>query len=90
MSAQMHICSCGERYFSLKGAIDCERSHVKARGQSKNTELRRLLMDCAEKLNFYRAQHSGEYVGGVEYTELQRRIVAALTALGQDQPDARK
>jgi len=43
-------------------------------------ELRQLLMNCADKLQRYRHEHSGEYIGGVEYTELQRRIVAALDA----------
>jgi len=51
-------------------------------------ELRTLLMDCAEKLNLYRAQHSGKYVGGVEYTELQRRIVKALDEIRADEPSA--
>lgn len=49
-------------------------------------ELRQLLMDCAEKLNLYRAQHSGEYIGGGEYTELQKRIVATLDLL-RDAPE---
>lgn len=31
-----------------------------------------------EKLALYRAAHSGEYLGGVEYTELMRRIDAVL------------
>ena len=44
-------------------------------------EIRELLMDCADKLLRYRREHSGEYVGGVEYMELQRRIVAALDRL---------
>lgn len=52
-------------------------------------ELRTLLMDCAEKLNLYRAQHSGEYIGGVEYTALQRRIVKALDDIRADEPTAR-
>lgn len=43
-------------------------------------QLRQLLMDCADKLIRYREQHSGEYIGGVEYMELQKRIVAALEA----------
>lgn len=25
----MHQCSCGERYHSARGALDCERSHVR-------------------------------------------------------------
>jgi hypothetical protein len=51
-----------------------------------NGELRQLLMDCAEKLNLYRAQHSGLYVGGVEYTDLQKRIARTLDLL-RDAPE---
>lgn len=40
-----------------------------------------LLIDCSLKLRMYREQHSGNYVGGVEYTELQRRIHAEHEAL---------
>lgn len=38
----------------------------------------KLLKDCKEKLSLYRAEHSGAYVGGVEYTELIARINAYL------------
>ena len=41
-------------------------------------DLRPLLRLAKEKLQLYRAQHSGEYVGGVEFTDLMRRIDAAL------------
>jgi hypothetical protein len=40
--------------------------------------LSQLLLDCADKLSRYRYEHSGAYVGGIEYTELQRRIARAL------------
>jgi hypothetical protein len=40
--------------------------------------MRQALLDCKEKLQLYRAQHSGVYIGGVEYMELMRRINAAL------------
>lgn len=42
------------------------------------TELHQLLTDCREKLQLYRDQHSGEYIGGVEFTALRGRIDAAL------------
>jgi|GEM_PF-5159074 len=41
-------------------------------------ELRMLLAKARDKLALYRADHSGEYVGGTEYTELMRQIDAAL------------
>lgn len=43
------------------------------------TQLENVLLQAREKLELYRAQHDGNYVGGVEYTELMRRIKAALT-----------
>ena len=42
--------------------------------------LRTALGYAREKLEFYRAQHSGEYVGGIEYTALIRMIDEALTS----------
>jgi hypothetical protein len=44
----------------------------------QNMAMRQALLDCKEKLQLYRAQHSGVYIGGVEYMELMRRINAAL------------
>lgn len=49
---------------------------------SKSTEL--LLRDCKEKLEYYRARYGGEYLGGVEFSELMRRIDAHLAS----QPEA--
>lgn len=37
-----------------------------------------LLERASEKLALYRAQHSGEYIGGVEYQNLQDNIATAL------------
>lgn len=31
-----------------------------------------------EKLKLYRMEHSGEYIGGVEYTDLQERISGSI------------
>ena len=41
-------------------------------------DLKELLADCKVKLAHYREQHSGEYVGGVEYTEIMARIERAM------------
>ena len=41
--------------------------------------LRLLLSLARDLLALYRAEHSGEYVGGTSYAELSRRIDAALT-----------
>ena len=40
--------------------------------------IRQTLIDCREKLTLYRQQHSGEYIGGVEYTQLLNSIDIAL------------
>lgn len=42
-----------------------------------------LLQECKTKLQLYRDQHSGQYVGGVEFTVLRRRIDEALQELKQ-------
>lgn len=42
--------------------------------------LRGTLIAAEAKLKLYRAEHSGEYVGGVEYTNLMRQIEEVLTA----------
>ena len=46
--------------------------------------LRDLLGDCRTKLTFYRKAHSGEYLGGVEYSELMHRIDRELGILAKD------
>jgi hypothetical protein len=52
-----------------------------------NQELAQLLSFCEQKLRLYREAHGGEYVGGMEYTALQRRIGDAIRELGRpDQP----
>jgi len=33
-----------------------------------------LLENCKYKLRLYRAEHSGEYIGGTEYSELIKQI----------------
>ena len=41
--------------------------------------LRSALASAKEKLKLYRAAHSGEYIGGMEYVMLMQKIDAALT-----------
>lgn len=40
-----------------------------------------LLEQCREKLRLYRKQHTGEYVGGVEYTLLDKQLEQLLISL---------
>jgi hypothetical protein len=48
------------------------------RQQQKISRLRGTLVAAKQKLGFYRREHGGEYVGGVEYTELIRQIDEVL------------
>lgn len=45
---------------------------------TREQKLAEVLTQAREKLKLYRAVHSGEYLGGVEYSELMRRIDEAL------------
>lgn len=54
--------------------------HQNVRLRAENQKLRAALFQAAEKLALYRGTHTGEHVGGVEYTELMRRINAALSS----------
>lgn len=40
--------------------------------------MRSALINAKEKLGLYRCQHSGDYIGGIEYTQLIRMIDEAL------------
>lgn len=46
-------------------------------------KMKAALIQARAKLELYRAAYGGEYVGGVEYSELIHRIDAALGDLGQ-------
>lgn len=47
--------------------------------ESENQTLRLRLQEARHKLTLYREAHGGAYLGGVEYSELMRRIDAALS-----------
>lgn len=49
--------------------------------EAGNAHLRRLLEAAGKKVALYRKQHSGEYVGGMEFNELMRQIHEALPQL---------
>lgn len=46
-----------------------------------------LLKACREKLRRYRAEHSGEYIGGMEYTQLIGELDEAIKHLEFVQSD---
>lgn len=46
--------------------------------EAKIERLREVLISAKEKLALYRKAQGGEYLGGVEYRELMRRIDEAL------------
>ena len=45
---------------------------------NKVRQMRRALENAKLKLQLYREAHEGEYLGGVEYTQLMREIDEAL------------
>lgn len=45
----------------------------------KIASLRGTLIAAQQKLKLYRVEHSGEYIGGTEYTGLMRQIEEVLT-----------
>lgn len=46
--------------------------------KSRAIEMESVLLQAQLKLKLYREARGSEYVGGLEYTELMRRIEAAL------------
>ena len=48
-------------------------------------ELMRAAESAREKLKLYRSQHSGEYIGGMEYTALINKLDNALAKLNGEQ-----
>jgi len=44
----------------------------------RSADRRMALIRAREKLELYRAQHSGEYIGGMEYSALLKLIDAAI------------
>lgn len=62
--------------------LEAEVKRIRAlEAAAAGTGVREALTNAREKLKLYRAQHSGEYIGGMEYTSLIRQIDAALTTL---------
>lgn len=55
--------------------IDCECDENVLHYKKEMEDLLRL---ASEKLKLYRDQHSGEYIGGMEYQALQDKIKEAL------------
>lgn len=60
----------------LRSAADQIERLIKERDQalSRLGNAQEILEQAGVKLALYRAQHSGDYIGGVEYTELMKRI----------------
>jgi hypothetical protein len=46
--------------------------------RAERDRLRAALIDAQEKLVLYRAKHGGEYIGGMEYLILMKKITGAL------------
>lgn len=68
---------------TVRNPIECEHGSLRRQCPICEWDMRiaemEVALQCArKKLELYRAQHSGEYVGGVEYTHLMRVIDEAL------------
>ena len=50
--------------------------------------LEQLLIACRTKLQLYRDAHSGEYIGGMEYSALRRELDAAIERLAPQEDAA--
>lgn len=61
----------------ISGTVDWENARAE-RAEARVDRLRTALSDARVKLELYRAQHSGEYVGGLEYGQLIKKIDDAL------------
>jgi len=48
---------------------------------NKEVYIKNVLDRCSEKLSKYRETYGGQYVGGVEYTDLQKMIENAKELL---------
>lgn len=67
-------------YQSLDPKCTCGASAHNAKVEVVRKGIETLLKDCKEKLRLYRQHTTGEYYGGVEYTDLIQRIDQALAA----------
>lgn len=61
-----------------QAAIEQQLKRIQELTNPQPAEAMRMLADCKEKLGFYRQAWGGEYVGGIEYTALIKRIDALL------------
>jgi hypothetical protein len=66
------------QYFEIRDKIAAERERQFYAARAKIARMRGTLIAASTKLCLYRAQHSGEYVGGVEFHELMRQISEVL------------
>lgn len=64
---------------TYKGMTLVQMKIIANQQRAEIAHLRDILAAASDKLSFYRANHSGEYVGGTEYATLKKRIDAALT-----------
>ena len=56
-------------------------SRVDAEVKVQIADVSKLLEDCGHKLNLYSLNVSGEYIGGVEHSQLIKRIAEMLELL---------
>lgn len=65
-----------------RGLLNIVEREIEKRNKAISL-MRQALRNSEEKLKLYRAQHSGEYIGGLEYSFLMEQIKSALAAVEQ-------
>lgn len=69
-------CKCGQ-YWRPAGHAVSDQSKI-SRLEGDVAKMRAALQDARYKLQLYREAHGAQYLGGVEYGELMKRIDAVL------------
>lgn len=64
------------------------RERFPNRRKGGSMTLEQLLIACRTKLQLYRDAHSGEYIGGMEYSALRRELDAAIERLAPQEDAA--
>jgi hypothetical protein len=78
-------CNCPRSSYGVKHTEKCYDETIgkmlgyHVEDEKRIKQLEQMLRNAREKLLLYRKAHSGEYLGGVEFTTLMRSIDAALS-----------
>lgn len=74
--------------YELSGSQTDKGGQAEVRVMLNFADISKLLEDCGHKLNLYRLKVSGEYIGGVEHSELIKRVSKMLELLSKSKISA--